>query len=364
MATMTALRFHGKHDLRVEQVPVPECKKGQVKVAPSWCGICGSDLHEYMGGPSLCPTTPHPITGEQVPLTFGHEFSGIVEEVGEGVTKFKPGDRVCVQPIIYDGTCGACKEGLINCCYSNGFVGLSGWGGGLSEHCVVPEASVYHVPDNVSLEVAGKNAQPPMVEPLAVGWHAVNISPWKPGMSALVLGGGPIGLSVIQALRARGEGQIIVSELSAKRKEFAKQFGADVIIDPTKEDVVKRCRELCENQGVNVVYDCAGVQAGLDTAVEAVRARGAIVNIAIWEKPCTITPNQFCFKERSYHGVATYQAGDFQAVLDAISSGRMKPEGMITKKIKLDEVVEEGFTALIKDKENQVKILVASGKGV
>lgn len=203
-----------------------------------------------------------------------------------------------------------------------------------------------------------------MVEPLAVGWHAVNISPWKPGMSALVLGGGPIGLSVIQALRARGEGQIIVSELSAKRKEFAKQFGADVIIDPTKEDVVKRCRELCENQGVNVVYDCAGVQAGLDTAVEAVRARGAIVNIAIWEKPCTITPNQFCFKERSYHGVATYQAGDFQAVLDAISSGRMKPEGMITKKIKLDEVVEEGFTALIKDKENQVKILVASGKGV
>ncbi|PNS20824.1 hypothetical protein CAC42_2755 [Sphaceloma murrayae] len=282
-----------------------------------------------MGGPSLCPTTPHPITGEQVPLTFGHEFSGIVEEVGQGVSKFKPGDRVCVQPIIYDGTCGACQEGFINCCYSNGFVGLSA-----------------------------------MVEPLAVGWHAVNISPWKPGMSALVLGGGPIGLSVIQALRARGDGQIIVSELSAKRKDFAKQFGADVIVDPTKEDVVKRCRELCDGQGVHVVYDCAGVQAGLDTAVEAVRARGAVVNIAIWEKPCTITPNQFCFKERSYLGVATYQAGDFQAVLDAISSGRMKPEAMITKKIKLDEVVEEGFSALIKDKENQVKILVAAGKGV
>ena len=85
------------------------------------------DLHEFLGGPSVCPTTPHAITGEKVPITFGHEFSGVIDEVGEGVSdKFKPGNRVCVQPIIYDGTCGACKEGLINCCYNFGFVGLSG----------------------------------------------------------------------------------------------------------------------------------------------------------------------------------------------------------------------------------------------
>ena len=200
-----------------------------------------------------------------------------------------------------------------------------------------------------------------MVEPLAVGWHAVNISAYKPGDTALVLGGGPIGLSVIQALKARGHGTVIVSEISTKRKQFAKDFGADLVLDPTKEDIVKRCRELCDNQGVHVVYDAAGVQAGLDQAVEAVRARGQVVNIAIWEKPCTITPNAFNFKERNYLGVATYQAGDFQDVLDAISSGRMKPEGMITKKIKLHEVVEEGFLALINDKENQVKILVDAG---
>ncbi|KAF2839683.1 GroES-like protein [Patellaria atrata CBS 101060] len=319
---------------------------------PAWVGICGSDLHEYLGGPSLCPTTPHPLTGETVPLTFGHEFSGVVEEVGEGVNDFKVGDRVVLQPIIYDGTCGACKEGLINCCYSNGFVGLSGWGGGLSEHVVVPESCLYHLPDNVSLEIGA------LVEPLAVAWHAVKISPFKAGDAVLILGGGPIGLSVIQTLKAKGAEKIIVSEVSPRRKEFAEQFGAHYVLDPTKEDIVARCRGLCEGQGVHVAYDCAGVQAGLNQAVHSVRARGTIVNIAIWEKECTIVPNDLVFKERKWMGVATYVKGDFQDVIDAISKGTIVPDDMITKKIELDEVVLEGFEALIKDKDNQVKILV------
>jgi len=135
--TMKAVRFHGERDLRYEDLEIPKTGKGQVKIRPAWVGICGTDLHEYLDGPNICPTTPHPITGEKVPLTLGHEFSGVIEEVGEGVHDYRPGDRVVVQPIIYDGTCGACLEGLINCCYSNGFIGLSGWGGGLAEHIVV-----------------------------------------------------------------------------------------------------------------------------------------------------------------------------------------------------------------------------------
>lgn len=130
------------------------------------------------------------------------------------------------------------------------------------------------------------------------------------------------------------------------------------MLDPAADDIPARCRELCEGQGVHVVYDCAGVQAGLDAAVHAVRARGTIVNIAIWEKRCSIFPSDFCFKERSYIGVATYQAGDFQDVLDAISEGRLKPDDMITKRIELDQVEEEGFKTLIDDKDNQVKVLV------
>ncbi|KAL6711297.1 hypothetical protein ACN47E_005828 [Coniothyrium glycines] len=354
---MNALRFHGQHDLRFEEIPIPQVKKGQVKLKPAWVGICGTDLHEYLGGPNLCPTTPHPITGESVPVTFGHEFSGTVEEVGEGVSKYKAGDRVVVQPIIYDGTCGACEEGLHNCCWQNGFVGLSGWGGGLADHIVVPESTLYHLPANVPLEIGA------LVEPLAVGWHAVKISPFKKGDTALILGGGPIGISTILALKAKGCDNIIVSEVSKKRQDFAKKFGADVIIDPTLEDLPKRCRELTDNKGVHVVYDCAGVQAALNQAVHATRARGCIVNIAIWEKPCTIYTNDFNFKERTYLGVATYEVGDFQEVLDALSNGSMKPDAMITQRIKLTEVEEKGFKSLIHDKDNQVKILVEVGGG-
>ena len=159
------------------------------------------------------------------------------------------------------------------------------------------------------------------MEPLAVAWHAVNMSPFKKGDSVLILGGGPIGLAVIQVLKARGAEQIIVSEVAPRRKDFAKEFGAHYVLDPSKDDVVARVREICDGRGANVAFDAAGVQAGLDQAIQAIRARGTLVNIAIWEKTATITPNLLCFRERKYMGVVTYQEGDFQDVLDAISSG-------------------------------------------
>ena len=297
--TMNAVRFHGKQDIRLERIPVPEVSAGKVKIAPKFCGICGSDLHEYLGGNNLIPAPghPHPITNEVSPLTLGHEFSGIVEEVGEGVNGVKPGDRVCVQPTIYDGSCRACKRGLVNCCDKNGFVGLSGWHGGLCDHMVVPESCVKKLPDNVSLEVGA------LIEPLAVGWHAVDVSPWKEGDSALVLGGGPIGLSVVQALIGRGCKNIIVSEVSGKRREFAKQFGAHHTIDPTKGDVVQMVEDLTDGEGADVGFDAAGVQVAVDTALKAIKARGTLVNIAIWEKRASLNMNDVVFRERGYMGV-------------------------------------------------------------
>lgn len=161
------------------------------------------------------------------------------------------------------------------------------------------------------------------MEPLAVAWHAVNMSPYKKGDSVLILGGGPIGLAVIQCLKVKGCDKIIVSEVAPRRKEFAEQFGAHYVLDPTKENIVARVREICGGQGTNVAFDAAGVQAGLDQAILAIRARGTLVNIAVWEKAVLLQPNDLVFRERRYMGVATYVEGDFQAVIDAIASGKL-----------------------------------------
>lgn len=180
----------------------------------------------------------------------------------------------------------------------------------------------------------------------------------KKGDKVLVLGAGPIGLAVIQCLKAKGVETIIASEVAPGRKDFAKKFGAHHVLDPTKDDIVARVREICGGVGADVAFDAAGVQAGLNQALKAIRAQGTLVNIAVWEKPAQLQMNDLIFRERKYVGVTTYVEGDFKEVLDAIASGYLQPESMITGVIGMDEVKEKGFRALIEEKDKNVKVLV------
>lgn len=144
------------------------------------------------------------------------------------------------------------------------------------------------LPDNIPLDIGA------LVEPLSVGWHAVRQSPLTSSSTILILGGGPIGIAVINALKARGCGMIIVSEPTASRQKFAKQFGADFILDPIsegEEGFARKVRELTNGEGVDIVFDCAGVAAGLKAACQLIKARGTVVNAAIWEKPVLFNPN-------------------------------------------------------------------------
>ncbi|KAN0095326.1 GroES-like protein [Hyaloscypha variabilis] len=349
---MRAARYYGIEDIRVEEIEESVCKEGQIKIRPAFVGICGTDLHEYLGGPTFAPKVPHPVTGETIPVTFGHEFSGTVLEVGKGVNGFRKGQHVSIQPTIYCGSCGACALDLKNVCYKGGFVGLSGFGGGLSDACVVPADYVLPLPQNIPLDVAA------LIEPLAVGWHAVTQSPLKKDSNILILGGGPIGIAVIQALRARGCGQILVSELSASRQKFAKQFGADVILDPRKDDIVQKAHDLTDGLGVDIVFDCAGVAVGLEAACKAIKIRGTVVNVAIWEKAVPFQPNDLVFREGKYVACLGYVKQDFRDVIDAIATGNMSPGDMITSKISLENVVDDGIKELLKNKERHVKVLV------
>ncbi|KAJ5433375.1 uncharacterized protein N7458_012531 [Penicillium daleae] len=350
---MRAVRYHGREDVRVDDVPEPVCGSGQVKIKPAFVGICGSDLHEYMGGPHAVPRTPHPVTGEKLPTTLGHEFSGIIEEVGADVTDLKVGDKVAVKPNLSDGTCWSCSIGRLNCCNSLGFIGYSGSAGGLSDHIVVDRKHAILLPHSIPLEIGA------LVEPLSVAWHAVKRSSLQKGDTALVVGAGPIGLAIVQVLKAREIDTIIVVEVSKRRREFAATFGASHVLDPTEVDAVAEIRAITGAfRGVSVAFESSGVQAGLDTAMAGTRVRGTTVILSLWEKKPVLDAIAVVLGEKHIAGAVVYDEGDFEDVIGAIESGMIHPRSMITSTIAMEEIVEKGFKALIHEKDKHIKILV------
>lgn len=161
-----------------------------------------------------------------------------------------------------------------------------------------------------------------LIEPLSVAWHAVSASPFKEGDKVLILGGGPIGLAILQCLKAKKAGIVILSEAAPARQRFAQEFDADHVFDPRKEDVVAKRRELCGGeQGPDIVFDCAGVPASLMTACAAIKSRGTVVNVATWEKDVLFNLNMLLLKEGKYIAVLAYQRKDFVDVIEAWRTG-------------------------------------------
>jgi (R,R)-butanediol dehydrogenase/meso-butanediol dehydrogenase/diacetyl reductase len=348
---MKAALWYDTKDIRVETIPEPSLEKDQVKIKVSYCGICGSDLHEYLAGPIFIPVEePHPISKDKAPIVMGHEFAGVVAAVGEDVTGIKVGDRVCVEPIYSCGTCHSCRKGHYNVCEQLGFIGLSGGLGGFSEYSVVPSKMIHKIPDNMTWEQAA------LVEPAAVAVHAVRQSDMKIGDSVAVIGTGPIGLLVIQAAKAAGASRIAAVEVSPERRDFAEQAGADLVIDPLEREPVEAIKEFTNGLGVDVAFEVAGIEATIHTAIESTKPEGNVVNISIWEKPASIPVNQFILTERKMTSIIAYR-NIFPQVIQLIANGQMKATELITKKISLDQIVTEGFEALTNNK-NQIKILV------
>lgn len=346
---MKALRWHNAKDLRLENIEEPSEKKGEVKLKVEWCGICGSDLHEYTAGPIFIPADqPHPLTGDKAPIVMGHEFSGQVVEVGEGVTTVQVGDRVAVEPIYNCGECEPCKQGLYNLCEKMGFYGLAGGGGGFSEFTSVPEHMLHKLPEGVSYE------QGALVEPSAVALHAVKQSKLKVGDKAAVFGTGPIGLLVIEALKAAGASEIYAVELSEQRREKAAEFGA-IAIDPATGDAVEQIQKLT-NGGVDVAFEVTGVPPVLKQAIHSTKFNGETMVVSIFEKEAPIHPQDLVLRERNLTGIIGYR-DVFPAVINLMAQGYFAADKLVTKRIKLDEVIEEGFEGLLKER-NHIKILV------
>ncbi len=352
---MKAARYYGKDDIRVEDVEEPQLRPGTVKIAPAFCGICGSDLHLYHDGPippAPSPDTPHPLSHETLPIIFGHEFSGVVEEIGDGVTGLSVGDSVVVEPLMVDGTCPACKAGKYNLCQQMGFIGISGLGGGLSEHIVVEERWVHPVGD-LPLDQAA------LIEPLAVGLHAAKHAGAAAGQVAVVGGAGPIGLLLAAVLKAKGV-KTIVSEVSTARREKAMSSGvADVVVDPSTENLKEVVAQHSDGAGADLAFDAAGVAVVVHQLLDILAAGGRLEIVAIHTHPIEIDiAAELTFGDRVMGSSIGY-ANDHPEAIELARSGKVNLAPFITSKIVVDDLIEKGIERLVSNKDNEVKILVS-----
>jgi (R,R)-butanediol dehydrogenase/meso-butanediol dehydrogenase/diacetyl reductase len=349
---MKAARFYGPKDIRIENIEEPATRPGTVKIAVAWCGICGTDLHEFLDGPIFIPAPghPHPLSGEEAPVTLGHEFSGTIEEIGEGVSRLSVGDTVVVEPYFVCDECPPCLAGNYHLCEKMGFIGLAGGGGGLSEKVVVDQRWVHLIGD-IPLDEAA------LIEPLSVAHHAVTRSGASAGDVAIVGGAGPIGLLTAAVLKALGV-TVIISELSTARKAKAISSGvADYVIDPTEENVKARVLEITKGIGADVAFECAGVNVVLDTLLDALRPAGVLVNVSIWGHPATVDMQKIVLKEIDLRGTIGY-VRDHAATIALVQAGTIDLKPFITGRIPLEELVTTGLDTLINNNDTAVKILV------
>ncbi|KGR81167.1 MULTISPECIES: 2,3-butanediol dehydrogenase [Lysinibacillus] len=343
---MKAAVWHGVKDIRVEEVELRALREEEVKVKVAWAGICGSDLHEYEEGPVFVPVDEKAdLTGEVAPLTMGHEFAGIIEEVGSKVTDFKAGDRVVINPTLTYRK----KHEEVDRYDGFNFIGLHG-NGGFAEYVNVPVTNIHRLADNLTLQDGA------LVEPMAVAVQAVKDAGVTLGDSVAVFGAGPIGLLTVIAAKASGASKVIVLDLSDDRLEKAKELGATHAINSGKENPVQAVRAIVAD-GVDVSFEVAGVAPTFKQAIDVTKPRGNMMIVSIFARPIEWNPMQLTNTGVNVLSSIVYTPSIFQRTIDAMSAGQLNPQGIITSQIELDEIVEKGFKTLTNDK-TQSKILV------
>ena len=350
---MKALRWHAQKDIRLDDIPESVVGEGQVKLKIKWCGICGTDIHEYEAGPLLLRTDkPHPLVGSKTaPIVLGHEFSGEIVELGENVQGLNTGDRVTVRPTIPCYHCYWCKKGNQVLCSTLGTIGLV-WDGGFAEYMVAPSDCIFKIPDDLSFEAAS------FVEPLSCTVHAVERSGLNPGDSVAVIGAGPIGCLTMQAAKASGAGSIFVVETLEKRAQIALSLGATAVFNPADVDPGKEIAKMTGGMRADIAFECAGPQSALLTALKVTGKGGKIVEVGQMVESCDFPFSRLWMHEKTIITSQGYN-NEIPAAISFLTDKRVDIEPLITARIKLDNIIEQGFKTLTSDKRfDHMKIIV------
>ena len=353
---MRAARYYGQHDIRVEDVEVPEVRAADdVLVEVAYCGICGTDLHEYAVGPIVTPTSPHPLTGATLPQTLGHEFSARVADIGSAVRDVAVGDRVAVMPAIVCGRCRYCRRGQGHLCIDFACTGLSAETGGLAQYALVKEYQVAQLPDEVSdLEGA-------VIEPAAVAAYGVERAGVTGGDVVLVTGAGPIGILSAMYASAVGASSVVISEPNPNRSALARSLDIGPVVDPTTGALDEVVAGLTGGDGVDLAIECSGSTPGLAACVAQTRRRAAIVQTGLHTKTAELDAMALSEKDLTLHGSWCWWMTDWPRIIRMVAAGRYPVGRAVTAQIPLQDVVTDGFETLLDPQGDQLKVLVRSG---
>ena len=311
---MKALVFEGAWQMPLREVEAPQPGPHDVIVSVQAVGICGSDVHGYMG-----------ITGRRLPpVVMGHEFGGIVSAVGERATRAAVGQKVIVQPLITCGQCTNCRAGLPNICLNRSGLGMMSTHGAMAEAVRVPEQLLYPMPEGMAWE------QSALVEPLAVALRAVNQTPLTLMGTVVIIGAGTIGLLTLLAAKLRGAGTVIVTDLSPHRLELASQLGADVVVNVREADPVAAVHAQTDGQGAQAVIEAVGVAASVKQSLAVVRTGGHITWIGNSEAEVPLNMQQVVTRELTIRGTYGF-AEEFGRSIQAIHSGRVDVTPLIER---------------------------------
>ena len=328
--------FYGKEDLRVEELPIPEIKnKDDVLLRVHACGVCGTDMHIFDGDEGAAPTPPRTV--------LGHEFAGEVVAIGSDVKGVSVGDRVCVDPNKLCGVCDFCRSGIGHFCEAMVGIGTT-VNGGFAEYCVVPESQVYKFSDKISY------AEAAMTEPVACCLHGIDMCDIDAGATVCVIGGGMIGLLMLQLARLRGAAKLILIEPIAEKRALALSLGADLVIDPMTESVGEAIAKS-GTERIDCVIECVGKTATMKQAIEIAGKKSTVMLFGLSRPNDTIDVKPFeLFKKEITLKASFINPYTQKRALALIDSGKIDVSTMIYKTVGV-----EALPAVLADKSERAR---------
>jgi len=340
------IREYGK--IWLEEVVKPKLLNNHVMVKVRYASICGSDQHIFKG-------EFHPRT--KLPLIAGHEFAGVIEEVGKGVKNYLPGEKVTVDPIMWCGKCAACLAGHYPACTSLKLVGID-LNGGFAEYVSVPSGMIYKIPSHVPDEHAA------MVEILSIGFHASARAGLSKDDDILIVGTGKVGQSILHAAKTITSGKIFMADILDERLSLAKSAFPDIYtINIRNSDPVALIKESTGDRGVDIAFEAVGHEVYLEgkfnpvrTCINAIKGAGTVCVLGLSDHPAEILMKELIWKEARIVA-SRVSHGEFSKAIEALASGKLNPDKMITGILNLEDA-QKGFDLLEREPSKNLKILL------